>query len=102
MNERTETTERRGFPRDADEARTDAELTRRELGETVGKLAERVDVRARVKDRVIREGERIPEPVRTKAVQGASFVRHHPAPVAVTVLALVVVLRQVRRRVGNR
>ncbi|QFU88888.1 DUF3618 domain-containing protein [Amycolatopsis sp. YIM 10] len=69
-----------GFPRDAEQARLDIELTRQELGETVEALAHKVNVPARAKE---------------QAQQAAVSVRRNPWPVAgggAAVLALIVLL----------
>ncbi|UJW29100.1 DUF3618 domain-containing protein [Saccharothrix sp. AJ9571] len=72
--------EKASFPRDAEQARVDIELTRQELGETVEALAHKVNVPARAKE---------------QAQEVAVSVRRNPWPAVgggAAVLALLVLL----------
>jgi hypothetical protein len=90
------------FPRDAEEARLDAELTRQELGETVNALAHKVNVPERTKERAVRMGtaarQRMPEPVVHGAERAVRTIRRHPLPAAGAAVGLVIAARLIARR----
>ena len=86
------------FPRDAEQARVDRDLTRQELGETVQELAHKVNVpeQARQKARHTAEEmrERVPQPVAAGTGQVAAVVRQNPLAAAAVAVVLVLLVRK--------
>lgn len=89
-------------PTDED-LRHDAELTRRELAETVAALSDKTDVKARVKATAHRQAEaiqhrgdelvdKLPDPVATKVAPAWRTVSHRPAVPLAGLAALIAVL----------
>jgi hypothetical protein len=91
------------FPRDAEQARIDRDLTRQELGETVQELAHKVNVGEQARERAQHAAdsvrERVPPPVASGAEQLMTAVRQNPLPAAAVA---VVVLVLVRKLTGGR
>lgn len=86
------------FPADAEEARTDIELTRKELGDTVEALAHKLDVRERAKEQWHHKTEQVqqqahhaagrareatPDRVLHSAENLTGYARSNPAPVLI-------------------
>ncbi|PRX48616.1 uncharacterized protein DUF3618 [Prauserella shujinwangii] len=104
--QRTESGTEREFPRDAEQARTDIELTRQELGDTVEALAEKANVPARAREQlqqrsdqaVQKARESLPPEAAHRVEQAVETVNRNPAAVLGAVVATVIVLRLVLRR----
>ncbi|WP_037306275.1 DUF3618 domain-containing protein [Amycolatopsis orientalis] len=94
------------FPKNAEEARADRDVTREELTETLDALGQKLDVKARVNDnldaKVDQAGEKIAEkisePAAEKFRQGTEVVRANPLPVFAGILALLVTIRLIMRK----
>lgn len=94
------------FPHDANEARTDIELTRQELGDTVQALAEKANVPARAKEQFHERSEQarskmrdtLPPQAADRVEQAASTIGRNPAPVIGGVVAAVILVRLIMRR----
>lgn len=94
------------FPKNAEEARTDREVTREELTETLDALGNKLDVKSRVKDNLDakvdeasdRISEKVSEPAAEKFRQGTEIVRANPVPIFAGILALLVTIRLILRR----
>lgn len=86
------------FPRDAEQARIDRDLTRQELGETVQELAHKVNVpeqaRERAQHAVDSVRERIPPPVASGAEQLMTAVRQNPLAAAAAAVVVVILVRK--------
>ncbi|WP_199430113.1 DUF3618 domain-containing protein [Qaidamihabitans albus] len=104
---RAESGTEREFPRDAEQARTDIELTREELGDTVQALAEKANVPERAKEQLHERTEqardlmrdKLPPPAADRVEKVAGTVGRNPAPiVGAAVLAVILVRLIVRRR----
>ncbi|MBB1244501.1 DUF3618 domain-containing protein [Streptomyces durbertensis] len=88
------------------ELREQVEQTRRELGETVGSLAAKADVKARVQEKAghVQEKagriweEKAPEPVRRRAEQSVRTARQKPWPLLAVAGAAILWLAWRRRR----
>lgn len=98
--------ERKDFPADAGQARIDRDVTREELSETLEALGHKLDVKARVGERVDstieqatgKVADAVSQPAAEKFRTGATAVRNNPLPVFAGVFALVVLLRILLRR----
>ncbi|MFC3453651.1 DUF3618 domain-containing protein [Amycolatopsis speibonae] len=90
------------FPKNAEEARTDRDVTREELTETLDALGKKMDVKTRVNDnldaKVDKAGAKISEPAAEKFRQGTEVVRANPLPIFAGVLALLVTIRLIMRK----
>lgn len=101
MSERTEEDKSQSeFPRDAEQARVDRDLTRQELGETVQELAHKVNVpeQARLQARHTADElrERLPRPVAAGSEQLVAVARQNPLATAAVVVVLVVLVRKLK------
>lgn len=94
------------FPKNAEEARADRDVTREELTETLDALGKKLDVKSRVNDNLDakvdaaseRISENVSEPAAEKFRQGTEIVRANPVPIFAAILALLVVIRLILRR----
>jgi len=94
------------FPKNAEEARTDRDVTREELTETLDALGKKMDVKSRVNDNLdakvdeasAKISEKVSEPAAEKFRQGTEVVRANPLPIFAGALALVVVIRLILRK----
>ncbi|MEU3623173.1 hypothetical protein BS329_31775 [Amycolatopsis coloradensis] len=94
------------FPKNAEEARADRDVTREELTETLDALGKKLDVKARVNDNLdakvdqasAKISEQVSEPAADKFRQGAEIVRANPLPIFAGVLALLVTIRLIMRK----
>ncbi|MFI7116051.1 DUF3618 domain-containing protein [Amycolatopsis sp. NPDC049868] len=94
------------FPKNAEEARADRDVTREELTETLDALGKKMDVKARVKDDLDAKvdqasatiSDKISEPAGEKFRQGTEIVRANPLPIFAGVLALLVTIRLILRK----
>jgi Protein of unknown function (DUF3618) len=91
-------------PTDED-LRTDVELTRQELAETVAALADKADVKARVHEKaeIVRARgdelvEKVPESVRPVVRPVVTTATHRPVAVLAVLVALLLVLRRLAKR----
>jgi hypothetical protein len=93
--------EPKDFPKDAEQARLDRDLTREELTETLDALGHKLDVKTRAKEgldvKIDQVGARIAatvsEPAAQRFRQGADTVRRNPLPVFAALLALLIAIR---------
>ncbi|WP_410659370.1 DUF3618 domain-containing protein [Amycolatopsis sp. lyj-112] len=94
------------FPKNAEEARADRDVTREELTETLDALGQKLDVKARVNDKLdakvdqagAKISEKVSEPAADKFRQGTEVVRANPLPIFAAVLAALVAIRLILRR----
>jgi hypothetical protein len=107
-------------PAESDEIQRDIEQTRAELGDTVAELAHKVDVPARVKDKVRQTAEgvqaktadvtakardlgdqaaaKLPPPIRERLETAITTARRRPMPLAAVAAVVLLVLWRLRRR----
>ncbi|ANN16995.1 hypothetical protein SD37_15975 [Amycolatopsis orientalis] len=94
------------FPKNAEEARADRDVTREELTETLDALGQKLDVKARVNENLDAKvdqasekiAEKVSEPAADKFRQGTEIVRANPLPVFAGILALLVTIRLIMRK----
>ncbi|WP_410598162.1 DUF3618 domain-containing protein [Amycolatopsis sp. lyj-90] len=94
------------FPKNAEEARADRDVTREELTETLDALGRKLDVKTRVNDNLdakvdqasAKISEKVSEPAADKFRQGTEIVRDNPLPIFVGVFALLVTIRLIMRK----
>ncbi|MEV6909016.1 DUF3618 domain-containing protein [Amycolatopsis sp. NPDC051071] len=94
------------FPKNAEEARADREVTREELTETLDALGQKLDVKTRVHENLdakvdqasAKISEKVSEPAAEKFRQGTDVVRANPLPIFAGVLALLVAIRLIMRK----
>ncbi|ONF69950.1 DUF3618 domain-containing protein [Amycolatopsis keratiniphila] len=94
------------FPKNAEEARADRDVTREELTETLDALGKKMDVKARVNDNLDAKvdqasaaiSDKVSEPAAEKFRQGTEIVRANPVPIFAGVLALLVTIRLILRK----
>ncbi|AUI58135.1 DUF3618 domain-containing protein [Amycolatopsis sp. BJA-103] len=94
------------FPKNAEEARADRDVTREELTETLDALGQKLDVKTRVNDNLdakvdqasAKISEKVSEPAADKFRQGTEVVRANPLPIFVGVFALLVTIRLIMRK----
>ncbi|RSN34880.1 DUF3618 domain-containing protein [Amycolatopsis sp. WAC 04169] len=94
------------FPKNAEEARADRDVTREELTETLDALGKKMDVKARVNDNLdakvdqasAKISDKVSEPAAEKFRQGTEIVRANPVPIFAGVLALLVAIRLILRK----
>ncbi|MGY6653914.1 DUF3618 domain-containing protein [Amycolatopsis roodepoortensis] len=94
------------FPKNAEEARADRDVTREELTETLDALGKKMDVKARVNDNLdakvdeasAKISEKVSEPAAQKFRQGTEVVRANPVPIFAGLLALLVTIRLIMRK----
>ncbi|SDY43803.1 Protein of unknown function [Amycolatopsis xylanica] len=85
------------FPKNAEEAKLDREVTRQELTETLEALGDKLDVKTRVKESVDEKLDqataKLPEPAASKVREGAEVVRRNKIPVLAGFVGLLIVLK---------
>jgi hypothetical protein len=89
------------FPRDAEQARLDLELTRQEIGETVEGLVHKLDIPSRVRatvdarldQAVARVAQVVSEPAAERFRHVVDLVRRNPLPTAGALVVAVLVVR---------
>ncbi|MFD5248924.1 DUF3618 domain-containing protein [Amycolatopsis sp. NPDC058340] len=94
------------FPKNAEEARADRDVTREELTETLDALGKKMDVKTRVNDNLDAKvdqassaiSDKVSEPAAEKFRQGTEIVRANPLPIFAGVLALLVTIRLILRK----
>lgn len=94
------------FPKNAEEARADRDVTREELTETLDALGNKLDVKSRVNDNLDAKvdeaseliSEKVSEPAAEKFRQGTEIVRANPVPIFAGILALLIAIRLILRR----
>ncbi len=94
------------FPKNAEEARADRDVTREELTETLDALGQKLDVKSRVNDNLdtkvdqasAKISEKVSEPAAEKFRHGTEVVRANPLPIFAGILALLVAIRLIVRR----
>ncbi|MEU9691800.1 DUF3618 domain-containing protein [Amycolatopsis japonica] len=94
------------FPKNAEEARADRDVTREELTETLDALGKKMDVKTRVNDNLdakvdqagAKISDKVSEPAADKFRQGTEIVRANPLPIFAGVLALLVTIRLILRK----
>jgi len=94
------------FPKDAEEARLDRDVTREELTETLQALGHKLDVKTRINESVdgtldqatARVADVVSEPAAQKFRQGAEVVRRNPLPVLGALVVMIVAIRLIARR----
>ncbi|MGK4591927.1 DUF3618 domain-containing protein [Amycolatopsis sp. w19] len=94
------------FPKNAEEARADRDVTREELTETLDALGKKMDVKTRVNDTLdakvdqasAKISDKVSEPAADKFRQGTEIVRANPLPIFAGVLALLVTIRLILRK----
>ncbi|OLZ58302.1 DUF3618 domain-containing protein [Amycolatopsis keratiniphila] len=94
------------FPKNAEEARADRDVTREELTETLDALGKKLDVKTRVNDNLdakvdqasAKISDKVSEPAAEKFRQGTEIVRANPVPIFAGVLALLVTIRLILRK----
>ncbi|SFB06368.1 Protein of unknown function [Amycolatopsis marina] len=88
------------FPRDAEQARVDRDLTRQELGETVQELAHKVNVPEQARQQARHTAdelrERLPQPVVAGTEQLVAVARQNPLATAAAVVVLVILVRKLK------
>jgi hypothetical protein len=97
--------EQKDFPKDAEQARLDRDLTRVELAETLDALGHKLDVKTRAKEgldvKIDQAGAQIAakvsEPAAKRFREAADAMRRNPMPVFAAVLALLIAIRLVVR-----
>ncbi|MEU8418103.1 DUF3618 domain-containing protein [Amycolatopsis japonica] len=94
------------FPKNAEEARADRDVTREELTETLDALGKKMDVKTRVNDNLdakvdqasAKISDKVSKPAADKFRQGTEIVRANPLPIFAGVLALLVTIRLILRK----
>ncbi|MFD8494535.1 DUF3618 domain-containing protein [Amycolatopsis sp. NPDC059657] len=85
------------FPKNAEEAKLDREVTRQELTETLEALGTKLDVKTRVKESVDEKLDeataKLPEPAASKVRAGAEVVRRNKIPVLAGFAGLLIVIK---------
>lgn len=104
MNEERDRTTMPGQGPTDEDLRHDAELTRQELAETVAALGDKVNVRARAHEKAeaLRERgdelvEKLPDPVAERVRPVVSTATRRPMIPLVVLLALVLLVRRLRK-----
>jgi hypothetical protein len=95
-----------GFPKDAEEARIDRDVTREELAETLDALGKKLDVKTRVSESVDEKLDqatatvagKLSDPAAERFRKGAEAVRGNPLPAFAGILGIVILLRLILRR----
>ncbi|GAA3565622.1 DUF3618 domain-containing protein [Amycolatopsis ultiminotia] len=96
------------FPRDAEEARADRDVTRQELTETLEALSGKLDVKTRLHEGIDAKLDHAQATIADKAGSsaaekfrsGADAVRANPLPMAAGLLGILIVIRLRIRRSG--
>jgi hypothetical protein len=95
-----------GFPKDAEEARIDRDVTREELAGTLEALAKKLDLKTRVSENVgekldqatTQVADLLSDPAARRFRTGADAVRANPFATFAGLLVLIVLLRLILRR----
>lgn len=95
-----------GFPRDAEEARLDLELTRQELGQTIQALEDKLKPVEQARDQASQAATRMTESLPPTMANGvstaAAMVRRNRTTVLPSVAAVVALALIAKRRRGRR